>query len=154
MNYETNIETIFDITNISRNFFRYSFYNLIIVKHINKKINELAINYFDGNNSKFADFMGTSEANIRNYRRDTLPKLDFVVKLCEKLEISFDSFLFEKESDNVIREPSVTYNISDKDMLIQTQAKLISSLEERISFLSEELKKQKKEPNTSSHVAR
>lgn len=57
------------------------------------KINEIAIDYFSDNNSKFAKAMGTSEANIRNYRNGTLPKVDFIIKLCENLEINFEWFL-------------------------------------------------------------
>lgn len=61
--------------------------------NITKKINEIAVEYFDDNNSLFASKMGTSEANIRNYRTKIVPKLDFVVNLCNMLEISFDWFL-------------------------------------------------------------
>lgn len=63
---------------------------------INLKINEIAIEYFFDNNSKFAKEMGTSEANIRNYRTGTLPKIDFIVKLSERLEINFDWLLTNK----------------------------------------------------------
>lgn len=55
-----------------------------------KKINEIAVVFFDNNNSKFALEMGTSEANIRNYRSKVVPKVDFLIRLCNKYEISFD----------------------------------------------------------------
>lgn len=61
--------------------------------HTTLKINEIAIEYFSDNNSKFAKAMNTSEANIRNYRNGTLPKVDFIIRLCENLEISFEWFL-------------------------------------------------------------
>lgn len=55
-----------------------------------KKINEIAVTYFEDNNSKFAAALGTSEANIRNYRSKIVPKVDFIVKLCNELDISFE----------------------------------------------------------------
>ncbi|KUJ60884.1 hypothetical protein AR687_15880 [Flavobacteriaceae bacterium CRH] len=64
------------------------------------KINEIAIEYFSDNNSKFAKAMNTSEANIRNYRNGTLPKIDFIIKLCETLEINFEWFLVNKGTKN------------------------------------------------------
>ncbi len=70
------------------------------MNYINQKINTIALKEFKGNNSKFAEFMDTSEANIRNYRSKTLPKLDFIVKLHTKLEISYDwlfSGLYEND---------------------------------------------------------
>ncbi|MBB5623277.1 phage repressor protein C with HTH and peptisase S24 domain [Pedobacter cryoconitis] len=55
-----------------------------------KKINEIAVTYFEDNNSKFAAALGTNEANIRNYRSKIVPKVEFIVKLCNDLDISFE----------------------------------------------------------------
>lgn len=55
-----------------------------------RKVNDIAVEFFDDNNSKFASRMGTSEANIRNYRSKIVPKIDFIVKLCNEIEINFD----------------------------------------------------------------
>lgn len=63
---------------------------------INLKINNIAIEDFFDNNSKFALAMETSEANIRNYRGNTLPKIDFIIKLAQKLEINFEWLLLGK----------------------------------------------------------
>ena len=63
---------------------------LFIKMDIIKKINEIAVNYFEDNNSKFAAALGTNEANIRNYRSKIVPKVDFIVKLCNDLDISFE----------------------------------------------------------------
>lgn len=63
---------------------------------INIKINEIALHYFEGNNSKFALAMGTNEANIRNYRTSIVPKIEFVIRLCEKLEINYEWLLTGK----------------------------------------------------------
>lgn len=65
---------------------------------ITQKINTIAIENFDDNNSKFAQYMGTSETNIRNYRSKTIPKVEFIVTLCNKLELSFDWF-FNNEGE-------------------------------------------------------
>lgn len=60
-----------------------------------KKINYIAIKEFKGNNSSFAKAMSTSEVNIRNYRKQTMPKLDFKVKLYDLFGISFEYLLSE-----------------------------------------------------------
>jgi hypothetical protein len=60
---------------------------------INDRINILVNNFFDGNNSKFAELLNTSEANIRNYRSKTEPKIDVLVQISEKLEINYEWLL-------------------------------------------------------------
>lgn len=60
---------------------------------INERINTLARNFFGENNSKFAEIIGTSEANIRNYRKGTSPSIDILEKICNKLEISCEWLL-------------------------------------------------------------
>lgn len=106
-----------------------------------KKINQIAIDYFDDNNSKFAAKMDTSEANIRNYRTKIIPKVDFLVRLCNELEISFD-WLFNDEGEKEkykrprrLNQPStglitslgapsvVTVNENDKELITIVPAK-------------------------------
>jgi len=60
---------------------------------INLRINELAEEFFCGNNTKFAEFISTNEANIRNYRFKTEPKIEFLINLSKKLEISYEWLL-------------------------------------------------------------
>ncbi|MFV8351599.1 S24 family peptidase [Flavobacterium sp. XS2P14] len=57
--------------------------------------------------------MGTSEANIRNYRKETMPKLEFVVKLREIFEISFDYLLsdYVDQDKSKVSEPSTIYKL-------------------------------------------
>ncbi|MDR1809837.1 MAG: hypothetical protein LBR34_05480 [Prevotella sp.] len=43
-----------------------------------------------------ANFLGTSEANIRNYRKDKEPRMAILVKIAESLEINFDWLLIGK----------------------------------------------------------
>lgn len=80
---------------------------------INDKINHLALKFFAGNNSKFASLMGTSETNIRNYRKNTLPKIEFVINLHKKLNISYDwlfsDFYEQKEELLIIRTDNEAY---------------------------------------------
>ena len=80
---------------------------------INKKIDDIANEHYAGNNSAFAKVMGTSEANIRNYRKETMPKLEFVVKLREIFEISFDYLLsdYVDPAKSKVGEPSTIYKL-------------------------------------------
>lgn len=82
--------------------------------NINQKINEIAVQYFEGNNVKFAEKMNTSEANIRNYRSKIVPKVDFLVKLHQDLEINFEWLLIDEGDMNrkpnyIVAEPNEQY---------------------------------------------
>ncbi|MNT45549.1 hypothetical protein D3C72_1821420 [compost metagenome] len=105
---------------------------------INKNINDIALKEYRGNNSAFAKIMGTSEANIRNYRKGTMPKLDFVVKLHEVFEISFDSLLSEKSDEQKIKTTDDKHSVSD-----DAQFKMLSSenalLNEKLKFQQEQI---------------
>jgi transcriptional regulator with XRE-family HTH domain len=67
------------------------------MKTVTQNINDIAIKKYKGNNSSFAKDMNTSESNIRNYRKGTMPKLDFIIKLHDFFEISFDSLLAKEK---------------------------------------------------------
>ncbi|AMP97151.1 peptidase S24 [Pedobacter cryoconitis] len=85
---------------------------LFIKMDIIKKINEIAVNYFEDNNSKFAAALGTNEANIRNYRSKIVPKVDFIVKLCNDLNISFEWMFNDSGEMNKVKKEtgvSLTY---------------------------------------------
>jgi len=76
---------------------------------INKKIDDIANEHYAGNNSAFAKVMGTSEANIRNYRKETMPKLEFVVKLREgRLRGRIPSFQNGNSSFRTQTLPNIT----------------------------------------------
>jgi len=66
------------------------------ITEISSRISELVDHFAEGKNTKFAELIGTSEANIRNYRNGKMPKIDFIFKICDKLEISFDWLLLGK----------------------------------------------------------
>lgn len=120
---------------------------------INEKINDIAIKEYKGNNSAFAKVMGTSEANIRNYRKETMPKLDFVVKLHDAFGISFEYLLSEKievgkykmkEEKNSISESGLQYKIisSENEFLkekLKFQQEQIEFYKHQIEFLSAQL---------------
>jgi SOS-response transcriptional repressor LexA len=58
---------------------------------ISDRLSELAKVYAGGNKTRFAQMLGTSEANIRNYiDNGKLPKFDFIKKVCETFEISYE----------------------------------------------------------------
>ena len=63
---------------------------------INQRIDELVKTLFNGNNSKFAEIIGTSEANVRNYRSTTSPKWEILKAIHDKLEISYEWLLNDK----------------------------------------------------------
>lgn len=86
---------------------------------ITHKINQIAVEKFDGNNSKFAKAMDTSEANIRNYRTKVVPKIDFLIKLKEKLALSFDWLLLDLDysKESSMLEPTTVYKMkTDKNV--------------------------------------
>ena len=95
---------------------------------ISLRINELIEKLFDGNNSKFAQKLGINEANVRNYRKGTLPKIDFIIKIYENIEFNFDWLLtgkgeiLPKKEDNNITPSQKELN-DLKDFKIMTLEK-------------------------------
>lgn len=67
------------------------------INSISERISELVKVFADGNKTRFASMVGTSEANIRNYvDNGKSPKFDFIKKVCEQFEISCDWFILGK----------------------------------------------------------
>ncbi|QTV06025.1 LexA family transcriptional regulator [Faecalibacter bovis] len=60
---------------------------------INERIKLLVEYYSGGNNSKFANELDISEANVRNYISKTEPKFSVLEKIAKKFEISFEWLL-------------------------------------------------------------
>lgn len=100
------------------------------MNHIINKINKIAIERFNDNNSLFAKELGTSEANIRNYRTKTVPKIEFLVKLKEKLELSFDWLLMDNDDNDlkIVSEPATIYKLKT-DRTEQNQSIPLYSIE-------------------------
>ncbi|MDR1227095.1 MAG: helix-turn-helix domain-containing protein [Prevotellaceae bacterium] len=82
------------------------------MESINQRINKIVLEYCDGNNSKFAKKVGTSEANIRNYRNNTQPKPALIRKICIVFGISY-SWLMDgvssMTSPDIMRKPTAAY---------------------------------------------
>lgn len=60
-----------------------------IADRIERLVNKVA----EGNNVRFAELVGTSEANIRNYIAGVKPKYDFLRTVADKLEINAEWLL-------------------------------------------------------------
>ena len=143
---------------------------------INIKINHIVNHFFNGNNSDFAKKLGTSEANIRNYREKTTPKFDFIEKLFEKLpEINPEWLLTGKgsmlksEDCNNIQEDETSNNVDykekyiniieenrelridiiNKEKQIQELKETTEKLKEKIDFFQKEAIKSKELKNRS-----
>lgn len=91
---------------------------------LQEKIEAVAQHFFGGNNVKFAEKLETSEANIRNYRKGTsTPKVDFLVKLNELLEINFDWLLTNKGEMTVNSYNEDNFQVPDAKYLLRTDRK-------------------------------
>lgn len=106
---------------------------------INEKIDDIAVKEFKGNNSSFAKAMETSEANIRNYRKGTMPKLDFIVKLHDLFEISFEYLLSENVEIGGYKSENQKNTSQDLDLAHKTLTAENSLLKEKLEFLSEQI---------------
>ncbi len=106
-------------------------------------INEL----FNGNKSEFARTVGISEAAVRSYMANTIPKADVLEKIANKTAISCEwlilgrgDMIVQSNSGEVPGESSLEERllaiIKEKDMKIEEQAKTIGRLEERVETLS------------------
>ena len=99
--------------------------------------------FFEGNNSKFASFMGTNEANIRNYCKSIVPRTEFLITLANKLEINFDWLMLGK--GQIKRLHSNSYEDFDLNegnylkYLIQLQREIIENQKNEIETLKKEL---------------
>lgn len=70
---------------------------MLKVNSISERISELVKVFADGNKTRFASMVGTSEANIRNYvDNGKSPKFDFIKNICEQFEINCDWFILGK----------------------------------------------------------
>ena len=127
---------------------------------INQRINKIVVEIFNDNNSKFAKLLGTSEANVRNYRLKTEPKIDVINKIVRELEISYEWLMTGEGS---MKSDTYVYNVSPppvvspvlpyiseahrceyKEMLEKEKAEVkslnreIGTLEEKVSNLTRE----------------
>ncbi|MCY1635769.1 S24 family peptidase [Marinifilum sp. D737] len=66
------------------------------MSNISERIKELVSYFCDGNNSKFAVKVGTSEANIRNYIAGRQPKFEVLSSIANHFEINYEWLLTGK----------------------------------------------------------
>lgn len=89
---------------------------------ISERIRELVQYFAEGNNSKFAALVGTSEANIRNYIAGRQPKFEFLSSVAQNFEIDYEWLLTgrgemlakkngkgSKEENLIVREEYAPY---------------------------------------------
>lgn len=91
---------------------------------ISNRIKELVNHFADGNNSKFASIIGTSEANIRNYINGRMPKFEIISSIATLFEINYEWLLTGKGDMLIYNKPvcnksrDVQYNIPETDVPI------------------------------------
>lgn len=100
--------------------------------------------HYGKNNVKMASELGTSEANVRNYINGSYPKIEFVINICEKLEINYEWILTGKgeiyassspEEVDLNKKPSaVTDGL--KERYISLLERTVANLESKIAELS------------------
>lgn len=123
------------------------------VTDISNRISDLVDHFAEGKNTKFAELLGTSESNIRNYRNGKMPKFDFIQKVCDKFEISYEWFILgkgkmlsknpipevEKNDITVLSEKSAQYKTIEKQVIpiynLKAAAGLVSLFQSPSSFI-------------------
>lgn len=99
----------------------------------------------------FAKRFGTSEANIRNYRTRITPKVEFLVQVCNELEISFD-WLFN-DSGQMKRKKNNGDESQDINVPNETKLyKLMGNYRERIDSLYQVIENQEKAIKTFEEI--
>lgn len=110
------------------------------INSISERISELVKVFADGNKTRFASMVGTSEANIRNYvDNGKSPKFDFIKNVCEQFEISFEWFILGKGT--MFKEethPAERINASSSPDL-KPLADLIEKMHSEVKDLTEQL---------------
>ena len=88
------------------------------------RIVELVDKFTQGNNSKFAELIESSEANVRNYRSGkTTPKLEIILNICTAFEINYEWLLtgegsmLKKEPGSIKDSPAPQSNVLPVDFL-------------------------------------
>lgn len=119
--------------------------------NISDRISELVVHYANGNNSLFATIIGTSEANVRNYRNGVQPKFEILASIAQKFEISCE-WLLTGSGDMLLADSHESSPCKEESgvALAETQKELIVLLKEKISTLESEVSSLKKELKTKN----
>ncbi|MDR2935934.1 MAG: hypothetical protein LBU80_01125 [Rikenellaceae bacterium] len=109
---------------------------------IHDRISQMVDYYGDGKNTVFAKIVDESEANVRGYRINVIPKQPFLEKVVKSLDVSPEWLLtgngsmLRDERPEQASEPTVVHERDPRDIqLIATQAELIAMLRDRVSDL-------------------
>jgi hypothetical protein len=115
------------------------------MESIGLRIKHLRDFYYGKNNVKMATNLGTSEANVRNYINGTPPKVDFIINICEKLEINYE-WLMTGKGEMLISGPDGKFEEKEKpskeapdglhERYISLLERTIASLEAKINELN------------------
>lgn len=99
---------------------------------ISARIKALVDEYAEGNVSKFALIVGTSEVNVRNYINGTQPKYDFLNKVANNLDVNCEWLLMGKTRKQVANDLSLEESKIINQVQIDFQAQRIADLEARL----------------------
>ena len=99
---------------------------------ISARIKALVDQYAEGNVSKFALIVGTSEVNVRNYINGTQPKYDFLNKVANNLDVNCEWLLMGKTRKQVANDLSLEESKIINQVQIDFQAQRIADLEARL----------------------
>lgn len=112
------------------------------MESISLRINKIVVDLFGGNVSRFAEKVGTNEANVRNYIKGTTPKYDFILSVYQNIEINFEWFLTGKgemlNESNQNVQPVESLNRAEGDfdyrLIIEEQKNIITALKDQVEF--------------------
>ena len=110
---------------------------------INNKIDIIAKDLFENNSSNFAKRLNVTHTTIKNYRTDKAPKFDFIMKLVNDLNISWEWLIEDKGEmlsidQGKVNEPPPGYNQNE---MFQLQRELLAAKDDKINDLKEKLEK-------------
>lgn len=111
---------------------------------ISQRIAELVDYFAEGVNTKFAELVGTNEANIRNYKNGKMPKLDFIQNVCSVFEVNYEwliagkgDMLKSKNEISLDKKGEIFYGdmedystVSEKDLTkitVESNSKLVDA---------------------------
>ena len=130
------------------------------------RIKSLIDFFANGNNSKFAQLIGTSEANVRNYTKGTSPKFEVLNAIVDEFEISYEWLMkgkgnmFKKEEEEsalIISSTSTDWSncpiCVEKDKVIVNQGERIDELKETIAILRAQVNAPVAEDSTKRRTA-
>lgn len=81
---------------------------------ISLRIKELIDSRFNGNRTKFGQYVGVGESALRSYEAGVVPKADVIIKISTALAVSCDWLLLGKEKEEYDGEMEDIQELIDK----------------------------------------